>query len=651
MKIRLTFLAGKDAGSHRDLQLLDGSPLVLGRSDACDLPIWDESASRRHALLELSGTEVVVQDLGSANGLFVNGQQVRKLALTSGDRVRIGETELRLETRSFTQRETAVLVPQTSSAATEVDGSFTVKSAITRDDVRLGEHLAADAKKSARLDHILTFVDEVQNADSAPAIIRLLLERTTATVAAARTSLVPCPPGGGEPAWTKVVGEESDGCSGFSASEGLSRSIVERVLSTGEALIVLDTSRDPRTRDRASIVEHGVKSLVAVPVCARERIHGVAVASNDGVEPFHEEDLAYMATLGQIAGLALENTERLQRSRRALAARTRQDEDQIITGDPDFQNTLELVARFSQSGGPVLLLGETGTGKELLALRAHERGPYSTGAFVALNCAAIPAGLLESELFGHERGAFTGATEAKEGMLELAHRGTLFLDEIGDLPIDLQPKLLRSLERGEFYRVGGRRPVRVELLVVAATHRNLEERIAEGSFREDLFFRLGRFRIPVAPLRERRVDIQLLAETFLARACQRYGRATGEQGQTRFSAASIRALEDYTWPGNVRELMNVVERARVIAGGDDEITPEHLALPTDFGGNPGGSRRAVEPTEEAVATSLAEAEEATIRQALRQTRGRKGEAAEILGIAWPTLRRKLRKYQIDPQEP
>ncbi|MFQ5655096.1 MAG: sigma 54-interacting transcriptional regulator, partial [Planctomycetota bacterium] len=352
--------------------------------------------------------------------------------------------------------------------------------------------------------------------------------------------------------------------------------------------------------------------------------------------------LARLAPDAPCAGRAyfVTNAERLQESRRLLRAHERASPVRILVESPSMRRALDLLDRFAATGGPLLITGETGCGKELLARRAHLKGPHRDGPWIPLNCAAIPPGLLESELFGHEKGAFTGATGRRRGMFELAHRGTLFLDEIGDLPMELQPKLLRVLESGEFFRIGGRAPVCVELLLVSATHRDLEERSAAGDFREDLFFRLSRFRVDVPPLRERPEDIRLLACHFL----DRVGRQ-GDKPAPALSPGALEALIAYPWPGNVRELRNVLERACVLGGGK-EISTAGLSLTA-----PGGRRGDDAGSHGSPPRSIKAVEEEAIRVALRHTGGRKGDAAKLLGISWPTLRRKLKRYQIDPTAP
>ena len=294
-------------------------------------------------------------------------------------------------------------------------------------------------------------------------------------------------------------------------------------------------------------------------------------------------------------------------------------------------NQVELVASTDTS---VLILGESGTGKELICRALHHQSPRSAEPLIKLNCAAIPSGLIESELFGHEKGAFTGAVAQKRGRFELAHEGTIFLDEIGDLPLETQPKLLRLLQDQEFERVGGTRTIEVNVRVVAATHRNLEEMVREGDFREDLFYRLNVFPIRLPPLRERPEDIPLLAAYFAHKACAAMGKSTGK-----ISDHALRRLQGYPWPGNVRELQNIIERGVILSQGMDleaeHIQVEPVASATD---NPG-------------IQTLQEIEKDHIVHALRAAKGKvsgRGGAAELLGLKPTTLGSRMKKLGVSP---
>jgi formate hydrogenlyase transcriptional activator len=310
----------------------------------------------------------------------------------------------------------------------------------------------------------------------------------------------------------------------------------------------------------------------------------------------------------------------------------------------------------------VLVLGETGSGKDLLARRIHERSRRASGPFIAVNCAALPEHLVESELFGHERGAFTGAIARKAGSFEIAHRGTIFLDEIGDLPPEAQAKLLRVLQDREVQRIGGARPIPVDVRVVAATNHDLEQAIAAGTFRMDLFYRLSVFPIRTPALRERREDIALLGRHFLRHFARKLGRSLGD-----FSADALERLRDYAWPGNVRELQNVVERAVILSPGP-LVEAAALSLPDDRpiasaagDGSPPDAR--VPPVDAAAPrtpeafddlATLADAERRAILNALNATSWRisgHGGAAEHLAMKPTTLHAKMKRLGIRRPSP
>jgi DNA-binding NtrC family response regulator len=321
---------------------------------------------------------------------------------------------------------------------------------------------------------------------------------------------------------------------------------------------------------------------------------------------------------------------------------------QIVGEDPQLKQVSLALHRAAATDTTVLLEGESGTGKELFARALHALSPRADGPFIAINCAAIPETLLETALFGHEKGAFTGASSRKPGKFELGHRGTLFLDEIGELPLSLQPKILRALETKEFERVGGTLPMKVDVRVVAATNRNLKAAVAARQYREDLYFRLSVFPIQIPPLRERTKDITTLARYFIDRFCRELNKRP-----LILSPAAEEELLAYPWPGNVRELQNCIERAAILTEGDT-IHPRHLNLsargPTtlppedagpwaqiDLSGSMGDASRRV----------LAEVERRKIDQALKEAAGNRSRAAEILQISYKLLISKLKDYGME----
>ncbi len=317
---------------------------------------------------------------------------------------------------------------------------------------------------------------------------------------------------------------------------------------------------------------------------------------------------------------------------------------EVLGEDPALKEAMMALQRAAATDTTVLVLGESGTGKELMSRALHQLSPRARGPFVAINCAAIPENLLENELFGHEKGAYTGAGARKVGKAELAHEGTLFLDEIGDLSLPLQGKILRLVQERQFERVGGLQTITVDVRVVAATNRDLRTLVDEKLFREDLYFRLSVFPIEIPPLRRRRRDVQLLAEVFV----RRLGREMGRRDLT-LSEDAKRALAEHSWPGNVRELQNCLERAVILCDGS-AIEPAHLRLDPPVRSGPTLSE-VVDlsgPLPEVTRRVVARAEEEAIALALGETGGDRAAAAERLGVSLSTLNRRLRKAEAEP---
>jgi two-component system response regulator HydG len=304
----------------------------------------------------------------------------------------------------------------------------------------------------------------------------------------------------------------------------------------------------------------------------------------------------------------------------------------IVGQSPAFKAMMDIVRQAAPSSATILVLGESGTGKELVARAVHDLSPRAAGPFVPINCAAIPESILESELFGYERGAFTGAVARKEGRFERAQHGTLFLDEVGEMSPAVQVKLLRVIQEGEIERLGGTRPIQVDVRLVAATNKDLWQEVKEGRFREDLYYRLDVVKIGLPPLRERQGDVPLLANHFLRVFCQKNGKAIAG-----FTRAALDAMETYSWPGNVRELENAVERAVVLSRGETIDLPD---LPASVAGA-AGTRPAARAIEVPIGTPMDEIELRVIHETLRHVGGDKTLAAQLLGIAPRTIYRKL----------
>jgi formate hydrogenlyase transcriptional activator len=393
------------------------------------------------------------------------------------------------------------------------------------------------------------------------------------------------------------------------------------------------------------VVGEGVRSGCLVPLISRDRSLGVLALGRRQEIDFDREEVEFLCQVASQVAIAVENAlayGEIAELRDKLAQEKLYLEEEI-RGEIDFEGivgqssalrqVLHLVDTVAPSGSTVLLLGETGTGKELIARAIHDRSRRKDRTFVKLNCAAIPTGLLESELFGHERGAFTGAIAQKIGRLELADQGTLFLDEVGDIPLEVQPKLLRALQEREYERLGSTRTKKVDVRLVAATNRNLEKMIAEGKFRSDLYYRLNVFPIQIPPLRERPEDIPLLVRYFT----QKYARRMEKQIES-VPAASMRKLTRWHWPGNIRELENLVERAVILTRGSA------LEVPVSDLGN--GS------AEKAVAAMPDSNQREEFLRILKETRGRVGGAdgaAARMGLKRTTLISRMKKLGIDPR--
>lgn len=385
----------------------------------------------------------------------------------------------------------------------------------------------------------------------------------------------------------------------------------------------------------------GIRSICYVPLVSRGKALGVLSMGSRAENHFGEDLRTLLEQVAGLAALALDNSlafqgirtsrDKLEGEKRYLEEEVRSDfaTQEIVGASPALSRVLEQIETVAPSDATVLLLGESGTGKELLARAIHERSRRKERTFVRLNCSAIPMGLVESELFGHERGAFTGAIAKKVGRFELAHQGTLFLDEIGDLPLELQPKLLRAIQEREFERLGSTRTISVDVRLVAATHRDLPRMVEEGTFRQDLFYRLNVFPIRVPPLRERKEDIPGLVRYFT----QKFAKAMDKRIE-RIPAEAMAALLDWPWPGNIRELQNMVERSVILSPGPDLRVPlGEMAAP-----------REVQAA--ASASTLEDLERKGILEALEASDWVVSLAAARLGLKRTTLNSKMRKLGI-----
>jgi len=642
---RLVVIEGPDAGREFELPLRGGA---VGRGDGCLVQLTDPAVSRNHGTIELRDGAMCWVDESGKPRTLINGKAFTVHPLQSGDEIVLGGTRL-----AYLPVD-GVAVTRASSNVTMEIGSRQLFALTGHDGSdRARRHLAAIAGLGDRLrGESATGRDAVARAACDAALSALGAHRAFVLSSGRRVAPVAAAVAGSESTQLQVPGE-----------------LVDKIVG-GKQVITAET---------------GGRALIAAPIHGSgEDVIGILWVDRKGAV-WDQTDTLAINCLAHLTGAAWVGTDaRDQAVRRADALEeqlTGTARDGELVGRSAAANTmLAFVQRVAPSDATVLLGGESGSGKEMVARAIHRGSRRAKGPCVAVNCAALTETLIESELFGHEKGAFTGATEKKAGRFEMADRGTLFLDEVGELPLGLQTKFLRVLEERRFERVGGQKAIEVDVRVVAASNRDLAEMVKRGTFREDLFYRLSVIQVEVPPLRDRLDDVPLLAEHFLARfRTQAARRIVG------FSPEALAAMTRYSWPGNVRELRNAVERA-IVLGDRDHIMPQDLppsvlaavmpaqgktAAPTPVKPRsssptpPLGSsitsaqativpQATIDPTPpapapivRAPAKSLRELEKEGILVALAATNGNKAQAAAILEIDRSTLYKKLKDYEID----
>ena len=433
------------------------------------------------------------------------------------------------------------------------------------------------------------------------------------------------------------------------AAIALERSAAGIAFERGTACVFSRSELETLGLDSAPLMKAaGLETICCVPLMTRTGKLGTLNVGNSRPDAFSKDDITLLGHTSTQIAIALDNARaydqmahvnaQLTDEKDYLERELRQEFREIVGTSRTLRKVLNAVKTVATTDSTVLLLGETGTGKELIARAVHSHSPRRDRSFVRMSAAALPATLFESELFGHEKGAFTGASMSRAGRLELANRGTLFLDEVGDIPIEMQPKLLRVLQEREFERLGSTRTQRVDVRVVAATNRNLSQMVADGSFRSDLYYRLNVFPIMVPALRERVEDIPALAEHFAQQCSRRMGRPVPV-----ITESVMEALKRWTWPGNIRELQNVIERAVILSTGPNLVLPMQDVQP----------RKDVEPISKEVetagsapGTTFQDAEREAILRALRDSNGVVSGAAQRLGLRRTTLQSKMRRLGI-----
>lgn len=415
----------------------------------------------------------------------------------------------------------------------------------------------------------------------------------------------------------------------------ISTSVVHEVLHNGEPILLYEAHKDPKYGDTESIVLQKIQSIACVPLSLKNRqIGAIYLDSLTKRSHFTQESLPFLTAFANQAAIAIENAqlyESLREENRRLRTEVQRIHgfSEIIGQSPKMREVFDVMTRVLDSDATVLIEGESGTGKELVARAIHYNGQRKDKPFMALFCGSLPDSLLESELFGHKKGAFTGAISDKRGLFETADGGTFFLDEIGDLGLHIQTKLLRVLQEGEIRRVGENQIRKVDVRIISATNTNLSDLVKQGKIREDLYYRLHTINIKMPPLRERKEDILLLAHHFL----DKY--ATKKKDEIKgFDKKAIQALTSYAWPGNVRELENTIERAVVLAKGEF-ITAEDFKLPHN---------KMSDLIESGL--TLRELEKRLVQRTLQQQNGNISETARVLGVSRRWLHYKMKEWEI-----
>jgi transcriptional regulator with GAF, ATPase, and Fis domain len=633
MNPRLIALAGPLRGETCELR---GKDFYIGRDPHSQLCLDDRLVSRRHALIARKNDQLEISDLKSANGTMVNGMPVKQRRLAHCDQITIGDSLLLFLLDEDEAAPRAGLLRLDDGQT--ITGASTLLQAEDALYLHVEKALAAMphpervARDLGKLIKISLAINSIhQTKELLPCLLDLIFE-----VIPAEQGAILLVDERGERT-TLPLSASLDRELGRDQQIPVSRSVVERVMREQATLLSEDVQESGALGPTPSLLASQTRSLLAAPLAVFEQSLGALILTTRDPEiRFNQDHQELLTAIASIAAVTLQNIRRVERMEDELR-RQRAEMREMIGESRPMRQLNRLIAKAAPSDSTVLIRGESGTGKELAARAIHRGSPRARKPFVAINCAALPEHLAESELFGHERGAFTGAVNQKRGLLETADGGAIFLDEIGEAPLALQAKLLRALQEREFLRVGGVRPIKVNVRVIAATNRDLEALAKDGRFREDLYYRLNVFPITLPPLRERREDIVLLARYFLrlfGEACKRPVRG--------LSQPALNCLLRYDWPGNVRELQNAVERAVTLCDGE-------FIHPFDL---PEAIRDLDAPPEAAslhLPSALRETKKRLILQSIEQAQGNLTAAAKMLGVDAANLHRLIRELDLKPE--
>lgn len=630
MRPRLLVIAGPSKDST--IPLPDGEA-TIGRDPTNVVALIDPSVSRKHCLLRREDERFQIKDLESRNGTLVNGEPVKEQWLRHGDEIVTGDSVFLFLLEEDERIASISRVEFEDGQPTTDTKVLHPKEVLYLQPDRLLRELPATSQVARNLSALLKISRVVHAIRDLEELQAQLLDLIFEVVPASRGAIL----------LTEGAGQDFNCMYARTRHAGqpqlvkVSRTIARQVMKDNVAILGVDVPASGALREVESLVASEVRSLLCVPLSVFQRMTGcIYLDSTNTVNRFHEDHLQLMAAVAGISAIALDNARRqqwLEQENQRLTMEVRQDQSLVGEGTR-MKEIFQFLARVAPTDSTVLIEGESGTGKELAARALHRNGQRANRPFVAINCAAIPETLLETELFGHERGAFTGAAAQKKGRLEMAEGGVVFLDEIGELAPQLQVKLLRVLQEREFERVGGTHPIKLDIRLIAATNRHLEEAARKGEFRQDLYYRLAVVNLTMPPLRERRDDIPMLTRHFV----QKHAKRCKVKAKP-VSREAMAALVNYDWPGNVRELENAIERALVL-GSSDMILLEDLPESVVEQNSP------AETHEGKYHAQVKHLKKQLILDAVEQTGGNYVDAAGILGVHPNYLHRLIRNLGI-----
>jgi transcriptional regulator with GAF, ATPase, and Fis domain len=596
---------------------------TIGKALGNDVPVAGAGVAEHHAQILFDGRDFVLEELDRDAEIAINGKKKRRARLVHGDRVQVGAVEL-----GFSMFADAT--PARGDDGDDGDGERNSKGPSAelsgvRKLFAFSEKLINRGNLDELLEAMLDDVIEMTHADKG---FLLLLEGAEATADAGKPKR--------SEEERKLVVRASRNVRReaiTNAAGGISDSIVRQVLASSRALIVSDALADTQFSRSESVIAMKLSSVMCAPLLSQGEVIGALYVGNDKVKHlFDRTQLELLSIFASQASLILQNAMLLSALRADKAKLEAELKDKkfggIIGACPSMLEVFRKLQKVAATDISVLITGETGTGKELIAKELHRRSNRVDGPFVTINCGAIPESLIESELFGHVKGAFTGAIGTRPGKFQVADKGTLFLDEIGELPLNLQVKLLRALQERVVFRVGDSKPEKVDIRIVAATNRNLEEEIRAGHFREDLYYRLNVINLWLPPLRDRGDDVLIIAKALLSKYADEL-----KSSVRGYSPAALASIKKYAWPGNIRQLENRIKKALVLCD-QTLLSPEDLDLGQD-------AETAILPLEKA----KEEFQRRYVLEVLERNNGNRTQTARDLGVDPRTVFRYLEKEQ------